>query len=407
MAKRHRFIFISLLIGMVSLVAYNLHSQPSPDYLSCIEVSGADLKFSPELWQAAKLAQYTRWVDADSRLSTDFCKHNVPYTEILAGGPPPDGIPPLDTPRFVSVAQADAWLIAGQPVIALIHQDTAKAYPLAILTRHEIANDTLGEIPIAVTFCPLCNAALVFDRRVEGQVLRFGVSGNLRNSDLIMWDDKTLSWWQQFTGEAIVGELTGTTLNTLPSQLVAWEDFKQAYPQGQVLARDGRQYGNNPYVGYDSTAKPFLFTGELDSRLPATARVLGYFSSQGAVAYPLTVLAKKQVVHTQVNDEKAVIFYLAGQLSALDARRIADSRQVGSAAMFYTEVAGQALRFKVEAGKLVDEQTGSVWNVFGRATAGELQGHALRPVLHSQVYFWFAWAAFRPDTVVYAPSLHK
>ncbi|MGQ9851612.1 MAG: DUF3179 domain-containing (seleno)protein [Aggregatilineaceae bacterium] len=98
------------------------------------------------------------------------------------------------------MAVAQEWLQPQSPVVAVSVNGSARAYPLAIMTRHEIVNDTLGGVPVAVTFCPLCNSAIVFERTVEGQVLRFGVSGLLRNSDLIMWDDATQSWWQQFTG---------------------------------------------------------------------------------------------------------------------------------------------------------------------------------------------------------------
>ncbi|MCQ3977931.1 MAG: hypothetical protein DPW09_31270, partial [Anaerolineae bacterium] len=273
-------------------------------------------------------------------------------------------------------------------------------YPLAILTRHEIANDEIAGIPVAVTFCPLCNAAVVFKREVNGEVLRFGVSGNLRNSDLIMWDNKTLSWWQQFTGEAIVGDLTGTRLELIPAQLVAWKDFKAAYPNGVVLSSSGRRYGQNPYVGYDSSPQPFLFLGTPDPRLSATERVLGVFSGKSAAAYPLSVIAEKGVIEDTFEGQKIVIFYEPGQVSALDQGEIAESREVGSAAMFSPEIDGQALTFSYKDGVITDKETGSQWDVFGRAIKGELAGKQLQPVL-SHVHFWFAWAAFRPDTAVY------
>ncbi|GAB4431764.1 MAG: hypothetical protein Kow0031_12970 [Anaerolineae bacterium] len=178
--------------------------EPSPETTSdhaaatCDDpFAGVDnVRFSPELWTAAGIARYVgdELVDPDSSLATNFCLTSVDYGDILSGGPPPDGIPPIDNPQFESIAAGDAWLADPQPVIALAQGDTAKAYPLAILTWHEIANDEINGTPVAVTFCPLCNAAIVFKREVNGEVLRFGVSGNLRNSDLIMWDNKTLSW---------------------------------------------------------------------------------------------------------------------------------------------------------------------------------------------------------------------
>ncbi|MBE0689110.1 MAG: DUF3179 domain-containing protein, partial [Anaerolineae bacterium] len=148
---------------------------------------------------------------------TDFCQHSIAYDEVLSGGPPPDVIPPIDNPQFEAIDSAETWLQPQSPVLALELEGEVRGYPLAILTWHEIVNDIVSDIPIAVTFCPLCNSAFVFDRRVGDDVLRFGVSGNLRNSNLIMWDDQTQSWWQQFTGEAIVGSYTGTQLTEYPA----------------------------------------------------------------------------------------------------------------------------------------------------------------------------------------------
>jgi len=364
--------------------------------------AGTRLRFSPDTWTAESLARFVGAdvVDPDSGLKTNFCQHSVDYKDVLSGGPPPDGIPPLDNPTFDSIATGDEWLAEVQPVIALAVDEEAKAYPLAILTRHEIANDEIAGVPVAVTFCPLCNAAVVFKREVNGQVLRFGVSGNLRNSDLIMWDNKTLSWWQQFTGEAIVGDLAGTQLEMIPAPLVAWKDFKAAYPNGTVLSNRERPYGQNPYVGYDSSPQPFLFSGTPDPRLPATERVLGIFSGQSAATYPLSVIATKGVIEDTFEDQKIVIFYEPGQVSALDKGIIADSKEVGSAAMFKPEVEGQVLTFTYQEGVITDNETGSEWDVFGQAINGELAGKQLQPVL-SHVHFWFAWAAFRPDTTIY------
>jgi hypothetical protein len=169
-------------------------------------------------------------VNADG-WKTDFSRHSVPLREFSSGGPPRDGIPPLDDPKLVLLDAADEWLSEREPVLAVEVGEHARAYPLQILIWHEIVNDRLGGRAIAVTYCPLCNSSLVFDREVEGVgLLRFGTTGNLRHSDLVMWDDRTESWWQQFTGEAIVGELTGTRLEVLASQTLSWRDFKRITP---------------------------------------------------------------------------------------------------------------------------------------------------------------------------------
>lgn len=345
-----------------------------------------------------------------SRLSsvwnlTDFCQYeDGVFDEIISGGVPRDGIPPIDDPTFDTIDEARAWLQDQSPVIALEVEGVARAYPLAIMTRHEIVNDEIAGIPVAVTFCPLCNSALVFDRRVEGDVLRFGVSGLLRNSDLVMWDDRTQSWWQQLLGVGIVGHFTGYQLDILPSQVVGFGAFAAQYPAGEVLSPSGRSYGRNPYVGYDSDADPFLFTGTPDDRLFPTARVLAGVIGGEAMAYPFDVLAAERVINDTLGGVDVVAFWQPGAASALDGSDIDNSRDVGMAALYRRELDGQVLDFYVdEAGTLRDAQTDSAWNVFGTATEGELAGAQLRQIIAAP-HFWFAWAAFRPDTGLYGDA---
>ncbi len=334
---------------------------------------------------------------------TDFSKRSVPYNEIFSGGVPRDGIPPIDEPRFVDVENANGWLEEKEPVIALEIEGEAKAYPLQILTWHEIVNDSLGGVPVAVTFCPLCNSGIVFDRRLDGEVYDFGVSGNLRNSDLIMWDRQTQSWWQQLTGEAIVGQLTGAQLDILPASIVAWQDFMATYPEGLVLSRDTghrRSYGANPYVGYDDVGSPpFLFFGETDERLLPTERVAAVIVGDDAAAFPFSFLEAEGAVQHSLGGEDLVVFFKPGARSALDQRSIADSREVGSTGIFLRELDGRTLTFSTDGDGYVDQETGTRWNIFGQGVEGSLAGERLTPVVHAN-HFWFAWAAFRPDTEV-------
>src|SRR5262249_8319276 len=211
--------------------------------------------------------------------TTDFSKHSVPYREILSGGPPKDGTPAIDNPKFTSVAEADTWLKPNEPVVLFEAGGAARAYPIQILIWHEIVNDTVGGVPVTVTFCPLCNTAIAFERTVNGTVLDFGTTGRLRFSNLIMYDRQTESWWQQATGAAIAGALTGTQLVFRPAAIIAWSDFKAAHPNEKVLSRDTgfqRAYGQNPYSGYDDVnSSPFLYQGpQTPGTLPAVARVL-------------------------------------------------------------------------------------------------------------------------------------
>ncbi|HSH79934.1 MAG TPA: DUF3179 domain-containing protein, partial [Herpetosiphonaceae bacterium] len=334
---------------------------------------------------------------------TDFTKHSVPLSEIISGGPPRDAIPPIDQPRFETVDQANRWLKAREPVIHVAIGSDVRAYPLQILTWHEIVNDEVGDVPVAITFCPLCNTAIAFDRRLDGRTLDFGTSGNLRHSDLVMWDRQTESWWQQITGEAIVGALTGRQLQMLPATIVAWEEFARQFPHGRVLSRDtgfDRNYGENPYVGYDNVDNPpFLFDGELDGRLPPKERVVTVSLGGEDVAVPFSTLAARRVIHETVGGQPVIVFWQEGTASALDQSEIAGSRDVGATGVYKPEVDGRHLTFAWEDGAFVDRETGSRWSMLGQATAGPLQGKQLMPVVHAN-HFWFAWAAFKPATRV-------
>lgn len=341
---------------------------------------------------------------AEREFSTDFSKHSVSYDEILSGGPPKDGIPAIDAPGFVSVQEADTWLKPVEPVILVETEEEARAYPMQILTWHEIANDVVGGIPIVVTFCPLCNTAIAFDRRLDGQTFDFGTTGRLRNSNLIMYDRQTETWWQQATGEAIAGELTGKQLTFLPAMIISWEEFKTAHPDSKVLSRNTgytRSYGRNPYFGYDDiNNSPFLFRGKTDGRLLPMTRVVTVEIHDDAVAYPYDVLEKQQVVNDTVNDTPISVFWQAGTASALDTEAISEGRDVGAVNTYLRELNGQVLTFSYKDGRIVDEQTGSEWNLLGEALSGPLQGERLQPVVNVN-HFWFSWAAFRPDTRVY------
>lgn len=342
---------------------------------------------------------------ADGQFSTDFSIHTIPYTEVLSGGPPKDGIPAVDNPIFTSVDEADQFLEDLEPVIFFQIGDEARAYPLQILTWHEIVNDVVDGHPVTVTFCPLCNTAIAFDRNFDGQVLDFGTTGRLRFSNLIMYDRQTETWWQQATGEGVAGEYTGQQLTFLPASIIGWGEFKGNFPEGQVLSRETgfqREYGRNPYAGYDNiNSSPFLFRGpETPGVLPAMARVLTVDLNSEAVAYPYEVLQEKSAINDTVAESEIVIFWQPGTASALDASRIAEGQDVGAGASFSREVDGQLLTFSYDGEKIIDDQTGSEWDVFGRAVSGELAGTQLEPVV-SVNHFWFSWAAFRPETRVY------
>jgi hypothetical protein len=335
---------------------------------------------------------------------TDFSKHSVPFSEIASGGPPKDGIPAVDKPEFVSVNVADGWLKPQEPVILFSRGGDHRAYPVQILIWHEIVNDTVGGVPVAITFCPLCNTAIAFHRQVKDQVFTFGTTGKLRFSDLVMYDRQTESWWQQVTGQAIVGSLTGAQLVALPAQTISWAMFRDAFPAGKVLSQQtgyNRAYGENPYVGYDDiNSSPFLYRGPKDPRLRAMERVVTVSIDGEDVAYPFAVLEKVRVVADTVSGRKIVVFFERGVTSALDRGSIAGSRDIGTAGVFQRLHDGKELSFRVAGDRITDAQTGSTWTILGTATAGPLAGAHLTPVVHGQ-HFWFSWAVFRPKTRVY------
>lgn len=276
------------------------------------------------LFGTAAAADPSRWTAEWP--DTDFGTRSVEdWSEIISGGPPKDGIPALSDPQFIEVGQ-ESRIGPTEPVITVeVDGARPRAYPIRYLTWHEIVNDTIGGVPVAVTFCPLCNSALTFDRRVGGRVLSFGVSGKLRHSDMIMYDRETQSWWQQAIGEGIVGEMTGVQLDLLPSWMESWAEFSARHPDGLVMAEPSwnRPYGRNPYRGYDSSKRPFLYSGETPPHgIPPLMRVVRV----GDRAWPMTRLAEAGTLR----EAGVELRWQAGQASALDAGTIAAGRDVGS-----------------------------------------------------------------------------
>ncbi|CAN5921814.1 DUF3179 domain-containing protein [soil metagenome] len=333
----------------------------------------------------------------------DDAPASVPLSEIRSGGPPPDGIPPIDDPVFEDVAAAGEWLTDTDPVLVVDRDGDTRAYPLAILTFHEIVNDEVGGEPLVVTYCPLCNSGLVFERTVDGEVLDFGTSGRLWNSNLVMYDRSSRSLWSQFTGEAIVGERLGTTLTRVPMQIVAFSDIVAQLPDAQVLSRETghqRPYGNNPYAGYDSGESPFLFDGETGGPLPQMARVVTTGDDADPVAYPLETLQQERVVTDTVDGEPVVVLWAPGTASALDAADISESKDIGATGVFRPVADGDELTLKPDGDEQFrDDETGSTWTVLGTAVDGPLQGAQLERVPHDDT-FWFVQFAFRPETRV-------
>ena len=366
--------------------------------------------FGLTVWGPVASAQSPVPPDAPEALrafETDLSNTTIDLAELRRGAPK-GAIPAIDAPSFVSIEAARDWIGEKEPVISVEHNGVARAYPLQILTWHEIVNDVIGGTPVAVTFCPLCYSAIAFERTIDGEPVTFGVSGLLRNSDLVMYDRKTETLWQQFTGEAIVGTHAGKTLTLVSSQLLSFRQFREHHPEGMVLSRDtghDRRYGQNPYVGYDDVdTPPFAYDGPVDERLPPKAKVVAVSIGGTHKAYPHATTKKQRVVHDSVGGRPLVVFHVPGPVSALDARQISTSKEVGATGVFDRRVDGQILRFRyVGDGRFEDTTTESVWTITGRAVEGPMNGRQLDRISHGD-YFAFSWFAFRPNGVLYNPD---
>lgn len=340
---------------------------------------------------------------------------------IVSGGPPPDGIPPIDSPQFLPVSDADFFDDDDEAVIALEIDGDARAYPIRILIWHEIVNDSFGDVPVTVTYCPLCNSALAYDGRVEQadgsfETFTFGTSGSLYQSALVMYDRQTNSLWAHFTGQAIVGHVAGTRLDLLPAQTLSIAQFAERYPDGLVLTEDtghDRPYGSNPYEGYDEeNSGPIggFFNGPIDERLASKARIVGIIAdaSGGAdVAAPASAAIRTETVESaggalevEVDGRALTVWIEPGLASSLERSGVADGRDVGATGVFVPVAEdGTALRFERSDAGFVDSETGSTWDITGLAVDGALAGQQLEPIVHLDT-FWFAWATYRPDTVL-------
>jgi hypothetical protein len=358
-------------------------------------------------------AQFSNPRKLDFTWKTDTTQHTVALNEIILVLPK-GTFPKIDYPDFFGREEGLKAFFLHEPVISIEIDGQAKAYPLNMLTTHEISNDTLGGIPILATYCPLCNAGVVFDRRLERdgrlEVLDFEVSGMLRKSDMVMMDTGSESLWQQLMGEAIVGKYSGAFLEVLPSMIISVEEFFHKYPEGRILSNRSedasltQSYGNNPYEGYDaSDGKPYeryFSHSELDKRLPAMERVIDIEVQGSYKIYPFTLIAEKGVINDRFQGVPVVVFHSENTISVVDAKDISLSRSIGSVTVFSPAVDGNLLTFEKKDGSFTDLQTGSLWDITGLCFKGKLQGKQLRIIPHSN-HFAFAWLAFYPDSEIY------
>jgi len=394
-------LIISVTLAVIA-VSVNACSElksiiDEPQEIGSVEASTSQTDTTEKSSNAENLILFDDW-------KTNWLKKSIDLTELTTTGSARDGIAPIDNPASEPVASANTWVMDKEPILALVTGDMAKAYPLKIMIRHEIVNDIIKGTPVAVTFCPLTSSAAVFNRKVNEQTFDFGPSGLVRKSNFLMWDKQTETLWQQLTGRAIVGDLNDTQLIRIPALVTSWKDFKESYPDGIVLSNNTippTDYNQTPYVAYDDkNSLPFLFHGSLDNRLPAMERVVGIQSDGESMAFPFSILSKVGAINYTFAGKDITVLFSPSTISVLDSKIIGESKDVGTAAAFYRTVDEKTINFKVSKEDIIDAETGSTWSMTGVATSGSLQGTQLHAVEHS-VYFWFAWAAFYPETLIY------
>lgn len=341
---------------------------------------------------------------------TDFGRlaEGVSLDEFVRATRSRDAIPALRRPALARASKID-WIGRDEPVIAVERSGEWRAYPLQIMLWHELANDVLGDEPIVVTFCPLCHTSVVFDARLDGRPLEFGVSGYLRRSDLVMYDRETETWWQQATGVGVLGTYAGRQLDVLPSSIVAWSEFRAAHPDASVLDRAtgyDRPYGRNPYPGWDRVRRiPFFKAGEqlfcdgLESApcIDAKERVAVVRAGGETVVFPFRRLAASGgLVETDVGGVPVVAWWQPGVRTVLGSELIERSNQVGTVTAFDRRLGEDVLSFELGEGTLVDRQTGTTWNALGEGIAGVLTDERLVR-LEVDTPYWFGFAAFGQD----------
>ena len=322
----------------------------------------------------------------------------VPLDQIVSGGPPPDGIPSIDKPKFISIQEADKYLEDSELVLGLNINGDIRAYPLQILVWHEIVNDKVGDIPVAVTYCPLCFTNQVFnstivDDKGKAVILEFGTSGKLYNSNLVMYDRTTKSLWSQAMAQGIVGKLAGVKLERIPFDVAYWKEWEQLYPESKVLSKDTgstRPYGADPYGDYYTNGDVLFPVSNSDDRLGLKEIIIGFENNGQYKAYKLQEVENKKVINDQVNGKPITLFSLHPfMVRAYD-----------------PVVDGQTLEFSYNTKdqNFVDKLTSSLWNFEGKAISGQMKGKQLTRLPFDEG-FWFEWVAFHPKTELYKDSI--
>lgn len=360
---------------------------PSPIFCFNNRILGIELLISVMVLIGMPLAQSP---DATVRAEE---RHIVPLDQIVNGGPPPDGIPSIDSPKFISAADGDHFLADSDKVVGLNINGDVRAYPLQILVWHEIVNDNIGGFPVAVTYCPLCFTNQVFSRTVNSTILEFGTSGKLYNSNLVMYDRGSKTLWSQALGEGIVGKYAGIKLEKLPFDVAYWKDWKQLYPKSKVLSKDtgsARPYGADPYGDYYTSPDILFPISNTDNRLGLKEIVVGLANGGLYKAYKLQDIENLKAINDKLSN-KSITFFSSYPIMVRAFDPIVNNQSL----IFYYNSSNKSF---------TDKQTGSKWDFEGKSIDGSLKGEQLLRLPFDEGY-WFEWSAFHPETKIYSQYL--
>ncbi len=322
-------------------------------------------------------------------METNGIKHSIPLDKIKGGGPPKDGIPSIDNPKFAEI-QDSRFMSSSDTVIGLEINGEAKAYPIFILVWHEIVNDYVGGVPVSVTYCPLCYTNQVFERVIDGQEVEFGTSGKLYNSNLLMYDRYTESYWSQALGIAVKGELTGYELNLIPFDVITWGDWEKLHPETVVLTTDTghiRSYATDPYGNYYTEPRIMFPVEHSDDRLSPKEIIIGFNQDDIYKAYKQNDIESKIIINDSIGNTPVMLISLYSENSRAFVRIVDDN----------------ILDFAYENGKIFDSQTNSEWSYDGLSISGTYHGKQLER-LPIEPGFWFEWVAFHPQTLIFGAS---
>jgi hypothetical protein len=344
--------------------------------------------------------------------TTDTSTHKVDLSELTIATIK-DELPTLDYPKFIHRTDKLYNFYDHEPVIAITFSGQSKAYPLSLLTLFELSNDSLGGKQLMITYCPMCNAAIVYNRKVKKDgseyLLNFGISGLLMHNDMVMYDKETNSWWEQLMGSAIVGKMTGTDLEMMPALLISAKDYFDRFPQGEILSPEGihllgKRHNHRPFHHLNHTDNTldttFYLPEKVDPRLPPLERVLDIHTPDHTIIFPFHVLAEKQVVNEVSDKLHYTIFYHSETVTVLDEDKLSRSKKVGSATAFRSVQGKDTFTFTKAGDYFKDEQTGSTWDITGYCREGPAKGRQLWILPHSS-HFAFAYLAFFPESIIY------